>query len=118
MSAVAGGASSKANGKVAAGKGGAGKAAGNSGGKKGANSSNKTASSTDPAAVTDAGTGAATDANGSNSSEQPALVQYSLSSKPDRELYNGEQDGIKAQIAAKQAQLVRRSGYLGGNDGF
>jgi len=48
MSAVAGGASSKANGKVAAGKGGAGKAAGNSGGKKGANSSNKTASSTDP----------------------------------------------------------------------
>jgi len=121
MSAVAGGASSKANGKVAAGKGGAGKAAGNSGGKKGANSSNKTASSTDPAAVTDAGTGAATDANGSNSSEQPALVQYSLSSKPDRELYNGEQDGIKAQIAAKQAQLdkvrAKISDSTGGGSG-
>ena len=45
-------------------------------------------------------------ANG-NGAGEPGLVQYSLSSKPDRDLYNGEQDGIKAQIAAKQAQLVR-----------
>ena len=42
------------------------------------------------------------------------LVTYSSSSKPDRELYNAEQDGIKAQLAAKQGQLVSvfiRLGY-------
>lgn len=34
------------------------------------------------------------------------LVEYATSSKPDRELYNKEQEAIKAQLAGKQAQLV------------
>lgn len=35
------------------------------------------------------------------------LVEYASTSKPDRELYNKEQEAIKAQLAVKQAQLVR-----------
>lgn len=34
------------------------------------------------------------------------LVEYASTSKPDRELYNKEQEAIKAQLAVKQAQLV------------
>lgn len=34
------------------------------------------------------------------------LVEYATTSKPDRELYNKEQEAIKAQLAVKQAQLV------------
>ena len=34
------------------------------------------------------------------------LASYSTSSKPDRDVYNQEQEAIKAQIAGKQAQLV------------
>ena len=34
------------------------------------------------------------------------LATYSTSSKPDRDVYNQEQEAIKAQIAGKQAQLV------------
>lgn len=36
------------------------------------------------------------------------LAVYSLSSKPDREIYTKEQEGIKKAIDAKQAQLVSR----------
>lgn len=45
-------------------------------------------------------------ASAANVLDEP-LVEYATSSKPDRELYNKEQEAIKAQLAAKQAQLVR-----------
>lgn len=46
----------------------------------------------------------------SNVLDEP-LVEYATSSKPDRELYNKEQEAIKAQLAVKQAQLVRLCNY-------
>jgi hypothetical protein len=48
---------------------------------------------------------AKTAASSVNILDEP-LVEYATSSKPDRELYNKEQESIKAQIEIKQEQLV------------
>lgn len=92
-------ATSQANGK-------SGRTAGGKGGDKKSNQKNTAAA----AGASSNGTAGPSNKNATPASavsvlDEP-LIEYATSSKPDRDLYNKEQEAIKAQLAAKQAQLV------------
>lgn len=88
---------------AAAANGKPGRAAG--GAKGGAIKDGKSASSGNAPVGSSKNASAKAAASAANVLDEP-LVEYATSSKPDRELYNKEQEAIKAQLAIKQAQLV------------
>lgn len=117
-------AAAKTNGKAKAageaGKGGASAKKGATAGGGGGGASSKATSAASESngaganGSADVTTATAT-ANGNG--EGPDLIQYSMSSKPSRDEYNGEQDGIKAQIATKQAALDKVRSKIADSNG-